>query len=266
ETSGQKANENSWIALVQRGLQGIATEYNTAYGSGLRLGDTPSAHAKISENISAAKAAGFDFLLRPAPEEPEPSRPLSPSRTADDDPAAASPLEARRSFSRGRLIHELLQYLPDVVQELQENTAQKLASGYARQMNSEDMQACINEAFAVLRHPELGFLFTQSGLAEVPVTGTVHIKNHPFIVSGQVDRLVLGDAVWIVDYKTGRQPPADVKDTPPAYLRQLALYRALFVEMQPQKPVQCALVWTQAAQITPIPAALLDAALNSTYI
>jgi ATP-dependent helicase/nuclease subunit A len=42
------------------------------------------------------------------------------------------------------------------------------------------------------------------------------------------------------------------------YLRQLAAYRAVLRQIFPDRPVNCALVWTQAARVSMLPDALLD--------
>ena len=69
---------------------------------------------------------------------------------------------------------------------------------------------------------------------------------------------VLPDRVWLVDYKTLQDPPADVTDTPVRYLRQLAAYRAVLAGIYPDRPVTCALVWTHAAAVEVVPDALLE--------
>ena len=61
-------------------------------------------------------------------------------------------------------------------------------------------------------------------------------------ISGQIDRLVvLPDRVLIVDYKTLRPPPADPESVPPAYLRQLAAYRAAVQAIYPGHAVDAAI-------------------------
>ena len=92
--------------------------------------------------------------------------------------------------------------------------------------------------------------------AEQPLTGLVGNQ----VVTGVVDRLAVTDSgVWVVDYKTGRAPPADVADTPVRYLRQLAAYRAVLAGVYPGRPVRAVLVWTDQASVVEVPGALLDA-------
>jgi ATP-dependent helicase/nuclease subunit A len=82
-------------------------------------------------------------------------------------------------------------------------------------------------------------------------------------VSGQVDRLsVTQAAVLIGDFKTNREPPRRIEDVPPAYVRQLALYRALLRKLYPDRPVRAALVWTEVPDLMELSEALLDRALE----
>ena len=56
------------------------------------------------------------------------------------------------------------------------------------------------------------------------------------MVSGQIDRLVVTPGeVLIVDYKTNHAPPTLPAEAPSAYVRQLALYRAVLQKLYPQR-------------------------------
>jgi ATP-dependent helicase/nuclease subunit A len=82
-------------------------------------------------------------------------------------------------------------------------------------------------------------------------------------VSGQVDRLaVTADHVLIADYKTDRPAPRELAAIPPAYVAQLALYRAVLAKLYPDRPVRAALVFTDAPRLIELPAEVLTAALG----
>ena len=70
------------------------------------------------------------------------------------------------------------------------------------------------------------------------------------------------DAVLIVDYKSDRNPPDEVSAVSDSYLAQMAAYRALVREIYPGHDVTCALLWTDAPALMPLPNALLDEALQ----
>ena len=69
------------------------------------------------------------------------------------------------------------------------------------------------------------------------------------------------EAVLIADYKTNRPAPRRPADVPPAYVDQLALYRAVLAELYPDKRIRAALVWTDVPDLMEVPDANLDAAL-----
>ena len=80
---------------------------------------------------------------------------------------------------------------------------------------------------------------------------------------GQVDRLVVTDnAVLIGDYKTDGLVPRSLDEVPPAYVAQLALYRAVLARLYPGKAVRAALIFTAAPVLIEIPAETLDAKLR----
>lgn len=117
-------------------------------------------------------------------------------------------------------------------------------------------QDIAGEVLAILGDPAFAPVFRPDALVEAPLAGRVGAR----LVVGQVDRLIVNDtAVLVVDYKTNRPPPERAEDTDPAYLEQMALYRALLQQIFPDRPVQAALLWTYAPRLMPLPAALLDA-------
>jgi ATP-dependent helicase/nuclease subunit A len=117
------------------------------------------------------------------------------------------------------------------------------------------------EVLALLDDPRFAPLFAPDSRAEVPIVGRLPGGAE---VSGQVDRLAItGEAVLIADYKTSRPAPQRLENVPQAYVRQLALYRAVLGLLYPGRAVRAALVWTEGPALMEVPAALLDAALSS---
>ena len=84
-------------------------------------------------------------------------------------------------------------------------------------------------------------------------------------VHREIDRLLVGpDRVQIVDFKTNRPPPQDVANVAPAYRRQMACYRALLAGIFPEKPIDCALLWTYGPRLMALPDSLLASALPAS--
>jgi ATP-dependent helicase/nuclease subunit A len=53
---------------------------------------------------------------------------------------------------------------------------------------------------------------------------------------------------------------------PDAYIRQLALYRAVLAQLYPDKPIRAALIWTDVPDLMEVPAAALDRELETVGI
>ncbi|MGO4728594.1 PD-(D/E)XK nuclease family protein, partial [Inquilinus sp. 2KB_23] len=198
----------------------------------------------------------WDWLHRPAPAEPEPTRPLTPSRP-ETEPPARSPLDGTDEgrFRRGALIHALLQALPDLPPEAREEAARRYLARPHHDRDPAEQAEIVATTLAVLEQPGFEALFGPGSRAEVPVVGLVGGRA----LSGQIDRLVVGpESVLVVDYKTNRPPPASVDAVPRAYLVQMAAYRAALRLVYPGRSVRCALLWTEGPRLMELPPPALD--------
>jgi ATP-dependent helicase/nuclease subunit A len=118
---------------------------------------------------------------------------------------------------------------------------------------------------ALIAEPQFAPVFAEGSRPEVAIVGRLDLPTgQSAVVSGQIDRLVVTPgAVLIVDFKTNHTPPPTAAEAPPAYVRQLALYRAVLCRLYPQARVRAALLWTETADLMEISAPALDAALAS---
>jgi ATP-dependent helicase/nuclease subunit A len=189
---------------------------------------------------------------RPAPAEPSPGRPLSPSRPSPAPPAARSPLRdrgaAERRFQRGTLLHRLFQYLPGIVPASREGVATRVLSDTG--LSEAEIHDLTASAARVLDDPAFGAIFSPQALVEAPLTGVLGGQ----VVSGVVDRLLVGDQkVLIVDYKTNRAPPRNPAALPPGYVAQMQGYAGLLAQIYPQHQIEAALLWTALPRLDPVP-------------
>ena len=210
------------------------------------------------ERGGAVEADRPDWLRRPPSAEPTPPKPLAPSRFVEA-PAVLSPLVGAETgrYRRGRLVHRLLESLPDLPAAERAGAGRALLERVASDLDGATRRSILEETMAVLDHPEAMRLFAPGSRAEVGVAGLLGA----FVVSGQIDRLaVSAGEVLIVDYKTNRAPPAAVEATPKAYVAQLAAYRACLAKIYPGRVVRCFLLWTVGPRLMELPGALLDAA------
>lgn len=194
--------------------------------------------------------------------EPSPSRPLSPSRPEDADETILSPLKSagRKAqdevrFHRGRLIHRLLEILPDVAEDRRQTVAQAFLGQSAYALSPQEITRITGQVMDILTNPDFADIFSKTSRAEVPIIGLAG----SMAISGQVDRLVVTDRhVMIIDYKTNRPPPEKVADVSRLYLRQMAAYRAVLADIYPDKAIKCLLLWTDVAWLMPLPDSSLD--------
>ena len=261
-TRGEAASEESWYHFVRSGMRPTANAFEMESGQGLRIGEAALGRAAPEKREQAEAAKIIPFLVQPAPQEPAPPKPLSPSRMEGVEPAGASPLADAGAYQRGNIIHLLLQHLPQVEEGKREEAARRIASLRSHGLPQEVVDDSIREVLAVLRDARFAFLFAEGSLAEVPVAGCVPMGGGVVAVSGQIDRLSIGERdVWIVDFKSNRNPPAPGQSVPSAYARQLRLYQLVLQAIYPGKTIRCALLWTMTAELT-----VLDEALLATYI
>ncbi len=262
--SGKKSDPppGSWYAMIAAGLDRLgdaASCPQTARPD--RVAETHD--AAVLQALPAWAGSAPDWIAAAPPAEPPLAARLAPSRPdgagQGDIPASLSPLAAQppdARFARGRLIHRLLQHLPDLPPHEREIAAMRMLTRPAMALDDSARAALWREIAGVLDHPELAAAFGPGSRAEVPLSGVVG----GVVVGGLVDRLAAGpDSVLIVDYKTNRAPPSDAAGTPVMYLRQMAAYRALLEKIYPGRPVRCALVWTATATVAMLPSDLLDA-------
>lgn len=244
----------SWRCAVEAALDELAAlPIETPFGEGKRIGAPQYAAAAAEEGRRPVLAALPDWARTPAGGARSVSQ-AAPSRIARIDPALFSPRgDGQKRFRRGRLIHGLLQRLPDVAPENRETAAR----AWLKRQGADDAEteSHAREALAVIADPRFAPVFSQSSRAEAPIVGEVAGKT----VSGIVDRLAVDErCVMVLDFKTDRPAPTDAAAAPDAYVLQLALYREVLRKIFPGKVVSCALLWTERPHLMELPEGRLD--------
>ena len=214
-----------------------------------------------------------DWITSPVASEPPPLPPLSPSATHShieksvERHRAVGPstvvADRGAAIKRGRIIHALLQNLPELDPAHWEDAIYVYFANSARGFDEPELAAMRSEVLAILQDPEFGAVFREGSRAEVSVTGSLETKSGVRPIAGSIDRLFAGDEeILIVDYKTDRMPPVSLDEIPVSYLRQLGLYRHLIKAIYPGRAVSCAILWTSTPRLAKLPEALVDAALE----
>ena len=262
----RKPQPGCWWNLVSDALRPVSVEEPADDDDGtvwryrpIPLSDAPSA----SSAAAAARVQQPTWLTRSAPRERSAVLPLSPSRAYDEEAApvrpstTGSPVERKNAMARGVLMHRLLQSLPDIPPAARSEAALRHLARAAGDFGTEEQESLLGQVQRVLEDLRFSQLFLPGSRAEVPIVG--RLKEGTVSVAGQVDRLVVtDDAVLIADYKTNRPAPRRFEDVPPAYIRQLALYRAVLGQLYPDRIIRAALLWTDVPDLMEIPASAMD--------
>ncbi|MBD8891765.1 double-strand break repair helicase AddA [Roseibium litorale] len=281
------ARDDCWYNLVSRALLPDAAELRDASGeiSGWRWqkpgsitqdNDQPNGHGSHGgERPEQAAEPAPSWLFERAPQPVRKAR-LQPSRAFEamedkegtEQPAGASRLEARRQpaawpLERGRLVHRLLEVLPDIPAGRRDEAAARLVDQSLSDEFLRFRDKLLLEISVVLDEPAFAPLFSGDARAEVPVVGTLTAADGTEVsISGQIDRLaVSADEVLIVDYKTNLYPPDAADSVPLEYLAQLSVYRRLLQDIYPGRTVNAALLWTSEPSLMRIPGEVLDQTL-----
>jgi ATP-dependent helicase/nuclease subunit A len=268
-----KRPQGCWYDLLRGALGPLLV---TADGVGedkiLRFGVAPpDASAVISDPAAApTKPARRElpaWLRQPAPPETPLRVSLTPSSAFDEEivrmaPGLSSTADRQKALQRGRLVHRLMQSLPDIAPERRKDAAEDYLAKAGREFPPAERTEIAQQVLAILNDLIFADLFVPNSRAEVPIVGRIPCEGGaPADIAGQVDRLAItGEAVLIADYKTDRAVPHRPEAVQP-YVAQLALYRAVLSRLYPQKTVRAALLFTEGPTLMEIAPATMDAAL-----
>ena len=256
------SDEGCWHDLVSAGLAEMAEHAETGSDTPiLRLAhDGPARNDEGGGGFVSAQVGPVpDWARTSAPKESSPQR-LSPSKLEDESAVFPPGGSSGQAALRGTLVHRLLQTLPDLPEEKREQAAAKYLANFATGFSTAEQKELADETLKLMALPEMVELIGAAGRAEVPIAGTVEIKGEQVRLEGRADRLaIVGETVWILDYKTNRPAPADVDKVSKSYLRQMAGYRELLRQIYPRFDVQSALVWTHGPHVMVLRQEDLDA-------
>ena len=260
----------SWRGFVEASLLEGASEAPAPWGGEgkvLRFGPPetapPAPLAVVAPAPDQAAGPAPAWLFAPAPAENPAAPPLRPSSALDGaDPApptsAHSPQRAQ-ALEEGRLAHRLLQFLPDLPAAARREAA--LRDLAAQGLSAERAEKLAGAVLAILGDPRLAPLFGENSIAEARVAARVKRPGGGLVaIAGALDRLAeTPDGLWLADYKTG----AARAESRPAYVAQLALYRAAVAQLYPGRPVRCFLIYAAGPKVSEITEGELDAALDA---
>ena len=155
------------------------------------------------------------------------------------------------SLRQGKLLHAVFKSFPAVPPESRRYVLKSLLAQNMGAFSQDEQAAQLEKILTIFNNPQFARLFEKGSRGEVPIAGTITLASGQALqFSGRMDRLlVTKEEVLVVDYKTWRHPPDKAHDIPLAYVRQMALYRALLQGLYAQK-ITCGLLWTSRPALT----------------
>ena len=242
-------SDDCWYSIIKNSMESIANKIN---GDILQIEssqddviDKDIIQTNTAEAFSKKDIKLPDFVFSDAPIEPEPVLPLTPSKLQEDKSIVSSPL-SEKNILRGKIIHKLLEYLPEIEANLRTKAAEEFIGKYDKTIDKKEQKDILHSVFNVLNNEQILPIFSKNSKAEVPITGIVNNR----VVSGRIDRLVIeDDYIMIVDYKTNRKPPSKKEDIDQSYIKQLDAYKAVLNDIYPNHKINCAIIWTEKPEI-----------------
>jgi ATP-dependent helicase/nuclease subunit A len=261
-----KSPEGCWHQLVLDALkpESIASE-DADVKTIWRFSKSTGAPAQEIGNTSDRQVVVPGWLRAPVKPRPPAVRMLTPSDAGGDDAPHKFATGADRTLAllRGTLTHRLLQSLPDIPQANRAKALQKYLARAGGKLPAADREQLAAQVLRVLEDSRFHALYAPGSRAEAPIVGRIKIGDETVHIAGQVDRLaVTQDSVLIADFKTNRPAPRRIGDVPPAYVKQLALYRAVLEKLYPDRPVRAALIWTEVPDLMELSGEALDTAFT----
>jgi ATP-dependent helicase/nuclease subunit A len=275
-------NDATWHAMVGRALGGSEHSEQRPHPAGgepvLRFRVSEAAQAASAVEAAAGLARSITEIPQGLFDELPPSealpKPLSPSgasvlieETREPVISGRSPvldpeLEPGFAIARGIALHKLLQMLPSLPAAERNAAGWRYLERAGAGWPDGERETALASVEAILASPRFSPLFAEGSRAEVSVMGKLQVRGKERAVSGTIDRLaVTAGEVQIVDYKSNRPAPQMLEAVPPAYILQLALYRALLQPLYPGRAVTAALLFTEEPRLIEVPAAVMDEAL-----
>ena len=278
ERPRREAQKDCWYKLIFEAMKIIGRETTSEFlENDSEIIDSKILHISSPQDVkpgaSPERLEGLVFRPLPAWSYSNPSPEArstqyrTPSAVGLDLPVS-SPLEIEddmNRFKRGKIIHHLLQWLPDLPVSSHITRVEKYLSLPSFSLSIDEKRKLSEEIFSVLNNKVFFDLFSGDSLAEVPITGNMASPDgNKQVITGQIDRLVIDEYVLsIIDYKTNRQVPNTPEETDSKYLMQMGAYRKILKNVYPEKSIKCYLLWTNGPHLMELPDELLDEYLEN---
>lgn len=253
---------NSWHDIIANGIMG---EANPAMSADLSIQRVSFGDWDSGTDIAPATLETPAITPLTFPPLVPISRPqtLSPSDLGGAKALAGDQgLDQEDALAQGRVLHLLLEHLPNVPQPQRTAAAKRIISAAPDSLRQDVSDALIGDALRVLSSPGLAHIFAPDARAEVEITANLPELDNQRI-HGTIDRLIIrDDHILAVDFKSNRLVPDTPDQTPDGVLRQMAAYAAALAQIYPEKQIETAILWTHTATLMPLPTQNVASALS----
>ncbi len=167
---------------------------------------------------------------------------IAPSYQAHDNQITVGDEDGRL---RGQLVHRLLQLLS----ETDATQWPQIVAGVTTEfdLDSDDplLQQCYKECQSLMSDAALASIFQPAeGIHPYNEVPLIYRRNGK-TVHGIIDRMLVGEEVWIVDYKSHRHASeSNCGELAGSYRQQLAYYADGVGKIWKEKPIRCFLLFT----------------------
>jgi len=259
---------DSWHQIAEAGLTQLgAVQLETPVGPGLRYSHMEWTAGDLQEVVVSsdnnASLPEWTFQKVRAPERGRPTRAPSDLGGAKALPGLGG-ADEEVALRHGRMVHRLLEFLPDVAPENWSKYAERLLTTGEDIGTDKQIATALTEARGVIGASDLALLFTDDVLNEVDISATLPDLGGDRI-AGVIDKLVITpDRVLAVDYKTNAVVPTTSAQVPNGILRQMGTYHAALSQIYPDRTVETAIVWTRGPTFMALPHDIVRQALRDT--
>ncbi len=260
----EDSTASSWHDLLAKGMKEAGSvPHDFAVGRGLRHENGKWVTGNLALGREVREREALPEWVRQIPKACSPdASPLAPSDLGGAKALPGAAHEKEQAKHRGRLLHLLLEKLPDHPPDQWPNLGRLLLTNGVDAIETAVADTLVAEATALLKNPRLTHVFAPGTLAEVDVTATLSALGNARI-HGSIDRLILGEhEVTIVDFKSNAVVPETPEKVPEGILRQMGAYCDAVSQIFPKHKVKCAILWTTNAELMPIPTALAKGTLS----
>jgi ATP-dependent helicase/nuclease subunit A len=253
-----------WHGLIDAALTKLnAPEVEMPTGMGRRYsrGTWPKPGKAATESQDQTENNLAPHYLQPIEPPTRPKKPLNPSTIGGEKVVSGADTGDSDAADKGTAIHLLLERSDWIDHERFDDTAQKILRAEGIVLNDGDLSDALKQARSVISEPEFAYLFQPDVLKEVSFSTPASVNGHDRI-HGIIDRLVVRpDSVCVVDFKSNAIIPERPEDIPTGLLDQMRAYYLAAASLYPDRRVECAILWTAAPSLMPIPHNIVTAAM-----